>query len=203
MAALSAGLPRKPPVRPGPHQLDRSGSRLVGDRPYLAPIDRGPVGGFYTWLPRKFPHDEDEKPPRLPCHGPREYVARFRDGVLAHLDRRGTPASLEAIGEIARQFPHLSWLPLVRLQAEKVMMERSWTPHRPEDLWALTKDREARLVDGGDQLLDVVAESLADSSGGSRARPRRASCFGTSRATADIDPEEERLSDALKLHLHG
>lgn len=181
-------------VAPGADRADTA--------PFLARLTEAQLAEFYTWLARQFPHDEDEKHEGFHVIGSREYVARFRDGVLRHLERRGTPAALDAIGEIAQRLPHLSWLPLVRLQAEKVMMERSWTPFRPEDLWALVKDRETRLVDGGDQLLDVVAESLRrferklqgetpasfmlwDKQGDGRYRPK----------------EEERLSDALKLHL--
>ena len=181
-------------VAPGADRADTA--------PFLVRLTEAQVADFYTWLARQFPHDEDEKPEGFHAIGPREYVARFRDGVLRHLERRGTPAALEAIEEIARQLPHLSWLPLIRLQAEKVMMERSWSPCRPEELWALAKDWETRLVDGGDQLMEVVAESLRRFERKLQGETPASFMLWDNRGDGRYRPkEEERLSDALKLHL--
>jgi hypothetical protein len=180
------------------------GSDWSGTAPYLARLTEAQLADFYIWLAREFPHDEDETHAGFHPMGSREYVARFRDGVLRHLERRGTPAALDAIGEIARQLPHLSWLPLVRLQAEKVMMERSWAPYRPEDLWTLAKDREARLVDGGNQLLDVVAESLRRFERKLQGETPASFMLWDKQSDGRYRPkEEERLSDALKLHLQA
>ncbi len=178
------------------------GSDWSGTAPYLARLTEAQLADFYTWLARQFPHVEDETHEGFHPMGTREYVARFRDGVLQHLEQRGTPAALDAIGEIAREFPHLSWLPLVRLRAEKVMMERSWTPPGPEDLRALVADREARLVDGGDKLLGVVAESLLRFEQKLQGETPASFMLWDKQSDGQYRPkEEERLSDALKLHL--
>jgi hypothetical protein len=128
--------------------------------PFLFRLSEDQVADLYIWIVRHFARQEDEENDDSPEDGVRECIAFFRHGVLRHLERLGTAGSLIALDRIVRELPHLTWLSLVRLEAEKVVMERTWVPHRPEDLWALAGDREARLVDGGDQLLDVVIESL-------------------------------------------
>jgi hypothetical protein len=174
----------------------------AGLAPFLDRLSEAQVADFYVWLARRFPHHEDEKDDGFHAVGLREYAAWLRDGVLRHLEWRGTATSLVALDAIARELPNLDWLPLVRLQAEKVVMERTWVPHRPEDLWTLAGDREARLVDGGDQLLDVVVESLGRYQRKLRGETPASFMLWDRQKDGKFRPkEEERLSDALKLHL--
>lgn len=208
-AATDAGWPTLWPVLVADPQFGRdlvasiapAADHAAGES-FLPRLTEVQAGEFYVWLARQFPHDEDEVHDGSHQVGTREFIERFRDGVLRHLERRGTAASLVALDGIARELPHLPWLPLVRLEAETVVMERTWVPHRPEDLWALAGDREARLVEGGDQLLEVIMESLGRYQQRLRGETPASFMLWDRQAAGDFRPkEEERLSDALKLHL--
>jgi len=66
----------------------------------------------------------------------------------------------------------------------------------------LAGDRRARLVEGGDQLLDVVLDSLLRYGRKLRGETPAAFMLWDRQAAGGFRPkEEERLSDALKLHL--
>jgi len=173
-----------------------------GTTPFLSRLSEGQVADFFVWLARHFPHDRDEDHGSVHAVGPREYVERLRDGVLRHLEQRGTLASLGAIKRITGELPSLPWLASVYLEAEKVMLERTWMPHQPEHLWKLVRDREARLVEGGDQLLAVVIESLRRYEGKLQGETPASFTLWDKQAGGRYRPkEEERISDALKLHL--
>lgn len=170
--------------------------------PFLGRLSEGEVADLYVWLARQFPHDQDEKHDGFHPVGPRGRVAALRDGILRHLEDRGTAGSPAALDRIARELPHLDWLPLVRLRAENVVMERTWVPLRLEDLWALSGDREVRLVESSDQLLDVVIESLGRFQRKLRGETPASFMLWDRQAGGNSRPkEEERLSDAMKLHL--
>ena len=170
--------------------------------PFLSRLSEGQVADFFVWLACQFPHDQDEDHGSVHAVGPREYVERLHDGVLRHLGQRGTLASLGSIKRIAGELPSLPWLASVYLEAEKVMLERTWGPHQPEHLWKLVRDREAHLVEGGDQLLAVVIESLGRYEGKLQGETPASFTLWDKQAGGRYRPkEEERISNALKLHL--
>ncbi len=170
--------------------------------PFLDRLSEDHVADLYVWIVRQFPKQEGEEHDDLESTGDRESMAFLRHGILRHLERRGTVASLAALDAIARDFPHLDWIARVRLEAEKVVMARTWTPHRLEDLRALTQDKDSRLVDGGDQLLDVVLESLGRYQCKLRGETPASFMLWDRQADGKHRPkQEEKLSDALKLHL--
>lgn len=183
--------------------FERSTSVRLGSR-----LTEEHIADLYLWLSRKFPHEEDRDSAGVPAAGPREEVARLRDGLLADLERKGTPAALEGIGRIARELSHLEWLDATRLRAEQVVLERTWVAPEPSHFRALVADREARLVEGGDQLLAVVVASLrryerklqGETPANFMLWDRQ---HGVDKKQIDRyrPKEEERLSDALKLHL--
>jgi hypothetical protein len=173
---------------------------ITGHAPFLDRLSEDNLADLYVWLSGQFPRHEDEEGFR--SLGPRDFAARLRDGVLRHLTRRGTAASLGAIRRVAHQFPDLEWLSFAYLEAERMMLEKTWPPHEIAHLRALARDRQARLVESGDTLVEVVVDSvrrferklqgetplsfmLWDKQSGGRYRPK----------------EEERLSDAIKQHL--
>jgi hypothetical protein len=54
----------------------------------------------------------------------------------------------------------LEWLKWTLTEARETNRRRTWVPVRPSDILSIAEDKERRLVQSGEQLLDVVIESL-------------------------------------------
>jgi len=126
------------------------GRRLTEDR----------LADLYVWLVRHYPYAEDPIIEQFHPVGPRESVARWRDSILGHLKERGTAQACEAIRWISRELPELDWLKWTLLEAQNIARRRTWTPSRPRDILRVASSQQARLVQGGYQLLDVLIETL-------------------------------------------
>ncbi len=125
-------------------------------------LNEDQLADLYLWLEGQFPHAEDpDRPPGISyTPGPRDSVADFRDGLLRHLEARGTLEGVNAIRRIKEELPHLDWLKSVVLDSQNAMIRNTWCPPGPTELLELVGDRRRRLVESGEQLLDVVIESL-------------------------------------------
>ena len=87
-------------------------------------------------------------------------MADFRDGLLRHLESRGTPKAVNAIRRVKDELPHLDWLKWVVLDAQTAMIRYTWSPPNPSELLKLVADPRRRLVESGEQLLEVIIGSL-------------------------------------------
>ncbi len=114
---------------------------------------------FYLWLVRQYPHNKDPKSEETVWVGP-ESIADFRDSILTQLKHRGTFQACEAIRRIARERPELLGLKWTLLEAQAIARRKSWAPPKPSDILEIAKNQQGRLVQSGEQLLDVLAESL-------------------------------------------
>ncbi len=117
------------------------------------------LANLYLWLAHQYPYAED------PHHeggsvGPRESVANWRDALLRQLKERGTPEACLAIRRIMQELPDLGWLKWVLLEAQNITRRRTWVPPQPGDILKMAGHHELRLVQSGDQLLEVLIESL-------------------------------------------
>ncbi len=157
---------------------------------------------LYIWLVRQYPYAEDPQHDGAHVVGPRESVAEWKDSLLRHLKERGTHQACEAIRRIACEFPMLDWLKWTLLEAQTFARRRTWVPLQPADILKIATNQEARLVQSGDQLLDVLIESL---------KRLEAKLQGETPAAIDLWSEisrnvyrpkdENRLSDYVKRHL--
>jgi len=118
------------------------------------------LGELYVWLARHYPYAEDPKFEGVHGVGPREMLGDFRDGILAHLKSRGTNKACEVIQWVARELPGLDWLGWTLAEARAITRQRTWVPPKPQDIIKLAGDPVKRLVEGGEQLLQVLIESL-------------------------------------------
>lgn len=131
------------------------GSMRVGQQ-----LTTGQLADLYTWLVRQYPYAEDPKDEESHAISARESVAMWRDSLLQQLKGRGSSQACEAIQWIVNTFPELSWLKKVLLEAQTIALRPKWIPLKPEDILALVSDQQKRLVQSGEQLLDVLIESL-------------------------------------------
>lgn len=123
-------------------------------------LNEDQLGELYVWLARQYPHAEDPRFDGAHAVGPREMLGDFRDGILAHLKSRGTNKACEAIQRAAEELPELERLSWTLAEARAVTRGHTWMPPMPEDIIKLASDSETRLVQSGDQLLEVLIESL-------------------------------------------
>ena len=160
------------------------------------------LADLYIWLSRQFPHAKDPKYNEAHSVGPRESVAQWRESILRQLQQRGTHKACEAIRRIASELPELEWLKWTLLEAQNITRRRTWIPPRPGDILKVGADQQARLVQSGGQLLDVLTESL---------KRLEAKLQGETPAAIDLwnemsrgvyrPKDENRLSDYVKRHL--
>jgi hypothetical protein len=61
---------------------------------------------------------------------------------------------------LADALPELSWLRWAAVETRAITLRHTWVPPSPEVLLRLGRDRDLRLVESGEQLLDVLIESL-------------------------------------------
>jgi hypothetical protein len=118
------------------------------------------LADFYVWLSQQYPHMEDPKREGAHDVSARESIADFRDSVLRYLKDLGTLAACEAIEKIARELPQLDWLKWTLLEARNIARQKTWVPPKPRDILEIAKNQQGRLVQSGEQLLEVVIESL-------------------------------------------
>jgi len=124
-------------------------------------LQEAPVADLYQWLVQQFPPREDPKMSgEMHQVSDRERVADFRNGVLLELENRGTLEACRQITRLIEELPQASYLKWTLVRAKSVTLQRTWTPPRPEHLLALARDPQGRLVESGEQLLEVVIESL-------------------------------------------
>lgn len=122
------------------------------------------LANLYLWIVQHFPYHEDpqddENSAEFHAVTPRDEVAHWRDQLLQILKHKGTADAVAAIRRIVSALPEIHWLRWILLEAQSVARRESWTPHTPTELLALTQNRDARLIDSGEQLLNVIIESL-------------------------------------------
>jgi hypothetical protein len=79
---------------------------------------------------------------------------------LNWLVERGTRESVAALRRLSQDMPDLDWLKWYLAQARDLARQKLWHPPAPQELLRLIIYAEARFVDTGEQLLEVLEESL-------------------------------------------
>lgn len=123
----------------------------------LMNLNEEQLADLYVWFERQYPHEEDPKPV---WETPRYNIAQFRDRILDNLKKRGTPTAVRTIRNIIPKLPNVTWLPQVLQYAGSLMHPDNWMPPEPKVILAMVQNEHARLVNSGEQLLDVLIESL-------------------------------------------
>ena len=123
-------------------------------------LNEDQLADLFTWLAHKYPYNEDVDHELVFTPGPRDSIASFRDSILNRLKQKGTQEACNAIKRIANEFPELDWLKWTLYDAQIVFRQKTWRELRPSDVIVLACNQEARLVQNGDQLLDILMKSL-------------------------------------------
>ncbi|MEW6185122.1 MAG: hypothetical protein AB1585_05210 [Thermodesulfobacteriota bacterium] len=171
------------------------------DDAFVASLKERELADLFVWLSHKYPREKDPKFNGGHSVGPRESIGHWRDKLLRHLSQLGTPEACDAIEWILKEFPHFNWLKWTLQEARTITRQKTWIPPRPEDVLAITKGADYRLVQDGEQLLDITIESLDRLQIKLHTEtPRVVSLWNE--APGQIMPKDEgRFSDFVKNHL--
>lgn len=83
------------------------------------------------WLYHNYPPSEYSIQLGGSIDTPRYEIAEIRDSLLRHLKERGTLPSVEALAQIAREFPKEDWLNWMIPEAYQIYLYQSWIPYKP------------------------------------------------------------------------
>jgi hypothetical protein len=156
---------------------------------------------LYIWLYRNFPAPA---PSSGGAHwvGPLEEIDMWRNSIINLLKQRGTYRACDAIRKLQSELPELEWLKWVLADVQDETRRITWTPSRPDEILKLTDNPELRLVQNGDQLLDVIIESLRRLDMQLQAETPLAPYLWDRDGKADARPKDENsLSNYVKIHL--
>lgn len=109
------------------------------------------LADLYLWLVRECPPAEEET---------EEDFTHSIDSIPCHLKERGTHQACEAIQRISHELPELDWLKWTLWEAWNNTRRCTWEPPQPKYILEMAGDSQKYLVQSGDQLLDVLIESL-------------------------------------------
>lgn len=121
------------------------------------------LADLYLWLVQQYPYDEDpEYSDEIIVHSAtaREGMANLRDNVLSQLKEEGTLQACAEIERLVRELPDIAGLRKTLLNVQTNMRRKTWQPPQPEQVLQIVSDSTKRLVQNGQQLLDVLLESL-------------------------------------------
>ena len=121
---------------------------------------------------------------------------------MEHLRNRGTFEACRQIERIAEELPELrETLKWTLYQARAEARRRTWMSPEPEHVLALASRPAARLVQNGDQLLELLIESLERYQNIRTGETSPVFALWNELGKSSTPKDEERLSDTVKLHL--
>jgi hypothetical protein len=143
-------------------QLEKSFTdRIVGhlynefERGRFTALSGSQLGEICAWLRKSVPEDTGST-----HHGPAAINEVFRGQLFNFLQKSGTPEALYALQHMARAEPDDVGLKWMIAEAQQALLQQSWIPPEPATILEMTRCPDSRLVDSGEQLLEVVVESL-------------------------------------------
>jgi hypothetical protein len=162
---------------------------------------------LYIWLMDRYPPSDYYMKYRDDGHltaiGFKESIAMWRDDIPQDLRNSGTFEACRQIERIMETLPVLrETMKWTLYQARAEARLKTWVAPEPAEVQELTAERAARLVRNGDQLLDVVIESLGRLQEKLRGETPAAPDLWNERDDGSQRPKgEERFSDYVKRHL--
>jgi predicted NACHT family NTPase len=123
----------------------------------LSPVQ---LADFYIWLVGRFPPSEDPGEKGFHSVSIREEIGNFRDLIPHYLAQMGTHESFMALEKIVQFFPDNQGLKFVKQESDTNVRRNSWVPLSPKELLLLIKEPKNRQIQNGEQLIDLIIESL-------------------------------------------
>lgn len=127
---------------------------------FMLRLTEDQLGDLYVWVVRQFPYSDDPGHKDAYWVGPKESVADLRNSILDYLKNKGTFDACKTIQKIVDEMPELDFLKWKLLEAKNHMRRHTWIPHQPDEILKIATNRDSRLVDNGEQLVNVIIDSL-------------------------------------------
>ncbi|KAB2879247.1 hypothetical protein F9K33_09760 [bacterium] len=141
--------------------VNRNDRSDFGERLIAPGMSERELADLYIWLVKQFPYSEDTNREGSGFVTDRERVERFRDSLPERLRKKGTKTSISEIKRIVNEFPTMIWLNRILVDAEEQTILKSWKPPTPAEVFVLVRNNRSRLIRSGDDLINVVIESLS------------------------------------------
>lgn len=165
-------------------------------------LSENQLANLYIWLAHQYPYSEDPKYEGIYSPGPRDNIIEWKNSVLRHLQERGTAQACKEIQSIIKELPELDWLKWTLLQAQNIARRKTWMPPQPSEILELTSNEQGRFVQSGEQLLEVLIESLIRLEAELQGETPSAIFLWDHISGNDYKPKDENtFSDYVKLHL--
>jgi hypothetical protein len=124
---------------------------------FIRKLTEPELGDLYAWMLRNYPAADTSF--RSGAMSPVDVAVRFRDSILEHLKQRRNFAACDAIRAAMESFPQYPWLRYHLDQAELLARAATWKPLAPAQVLALAADKDRRLVETPEQLVEVLLKS--------------------------------------------
>jgi hypothetical protein len=156
---------------------------------------------LYIWLERKYPSSEDPYYEGVHSVGTREQIGNWRSSILNRLVDLGTIQACRELENITRDFPDNKWIKKRLLEAQHLTRYKQWVCPKPNEIIQMAKDQDKRLIKNGEELLDVVVESLKRLEDKLQGETLAAQFLWDEAEDNTYKPKgENSLSDFVKLH---
>jgi len=161
------------------------------------------VADLFLWLSKKYPYPNARlETGEAYFVTERHRIIDFRDSLLRQLKNRGTTEACQAIEQLVRELPEFDGLKWTLIEAKKLTRRMSWIPPKATEILALVGNKQKRLVNNGDQLLDIIIESLANLNNELQGNPPSVVDLWDDRGNEIFRPKNENnLSDYVKRYL--
>jgi hypothetical protein len=123
-------------------------------------LSEAQVAELYVWASRQFPEAEDPNIRGMHAVSDRETIGRWRNSLLVLPKARGTLQAVDQLRRVVRELPEVEHLKWDLLEAQETTYRVQWAPPTPEQILDLARSEEGHLVRNGDQLMELVVESL-------------------------------------------
>ncbi len=120
------------------------------------------LADLYVWTYSQFPYEEDiDLTGRARFMNDRDFIGSWRDDILNYLESKGTFESVFAIQKIIRDNPqNRRQLSYRLLRAQEFARMKTWEPPKPQEIYDMIQNSASRLIQSGEDLLDILIESL-------------------------------------------
>jgi hypothetical protein len=96
---------------------------------------------LFIWLYHNCPPSEYSIPLGGFTDTPKYQIAELRDSIIRHLKERGTLAAVEALAQIAKEFPQEDWFNWMVPEAQQIFLQQSWISYEPSYIRDLILDK--------------------------------------------------------------
>ncbi|MBS3030708.1 MAG: hypothetical protein HCA25_00280 (plasmid) [Dolichospermum sp. DET50] len=188
-------------------EFGRKTFEAVANRPSFGinlNITEAQLADLYIWMIQQYSPHEDPVYEGVHQITNRERVSDFRNSILTQLKERGTSQSCLEIQRISKELPELTWMNRVLVEAQTIRRREEWNRNPPNssEIFELISNTEKRFVQDGNELLNVLAESLKTLEKELQGETPSAIFLWDKVGDNSYKPKDENtFSDYVKLHL--